>query len=448
MFLVPHRVDQTSARLWVAATDVVAPPEPSSVTLLPGGMQVPLPQSGWRSVSGGGTLQPQESRFFVQSIAVAPLQPGTAYRARANGSSCTFTTLPTDLPRSGEQPFTVLLASCFHVDSAVNVGEALRNIVPAERPHLKFLCGDQVYLDYPAFVLGVPFDEDRMAKAFIEKYRRTWTEPTAYRNLLEAGGTFFTADDHEFWNNFPNWTSLISNTWSRGGRDRMRRVSMSLFQDFQCDDLDHVGRARTFRVGKLSFFIADTRVHRTEGDARFMHPDDLAALDRWIQDLDGPGVLLVGQPLFHAGENWFKKRFADRALANYDQYADLVRSLFKTRHSILILTGDVHYPRVASCTLLANPEHPQLVEVISSPVSLVNKLVGGKVHAAPDKFPPKPINGLAQVPARTEYPPFDKPENHFATLHFTASDGAVQVRIRYRNMKGASVEQPRTLQLI
>ena len=45
------------------------------------------------------------------------------------------------------------------------------------------------------------------------------------------------------------------------------------------------------------------------------------------------------------------ERLADLGLPDYEQYEDLVRILCRTRHSVVILTGDVHFGRVARCSL-------------------------------------------------------------------------------------------------
>ena len=48
--------------------------------------------------------------------------------------------------------------------------------------------------------------------------------------MLEEGATWFCADDHEYWNNFPNAATLISATWTASGRDRYRRIAGSLYE--------------------------------------------------------------------------------------------------------------------------------------------------------------------------------------------------------------------------
>src|SRR5205809_7973197 len=108
-----------------------------------------------------------------------------------------------------------------------------------------------------------------------------------------------------------------------------------------------------------------------------MLDSDLDRLDQWIRNLEGPGIFSLGQPIFAAQAGFFG-RFADWNLPDFEQYADLVRVLASSRHSLVLLTGDVHYGRIASCLL---PSGLELIEIISSPTALVDKSVGGKWHA-------------------------------------------------------------------
>ncbi len=431
IILVPHAIEQQKANLWIAATDTTSKPEDGSISLTPGGREIKVPKENWRSVNVDGALNPALRNVFVQTVSISNLQPNTIYEVKTKeGTKAKFPTLPASLPDEGERPFTVLLSSCFHQgnDQEGRIGRAVKLLPEDMKPNVKILCGDQVYLDIPADE-EFPDDAGWLAENFLSKYLRTWGQKEGYQVLLESGATYFTADDHEFWNNYPNWATIINNTWKEEGRERWKRVALALYKDFQSDDPSKAGHPRRFNVGKLSFFIADTRVFREKGNENFMSQTDFTQLKQWIQGLQGPGVLVVGQPIFHKPEGWFSGRFADRALSNYEkQYPELVRALFQSQHSILVLTGDVHYGRVASCELRSGPRPVELIEVISSPSSLVDKRVGGKSEDAPPKFPPDSIPGLVQSPTRTFYRTAD---DQFATLHFTERTGRVRMRVRY-----------------
>jgi hypothetical protein len=427
--MVPHSAECDKARIWVAVSETDVPPQSLDLTLEPGQVSITLGEAGWRQVTCGGRIPPETSRLFVRTVEIDGLRPGQAYHVVSGESRARFSTLPDRLPAAGERPLSILLSSCYYRgnDKTGKVGQAVRSLSESLKPDLKFLCGDQVYQDYPVFILGLPFTEAGLAESYFRKYLANWTDREGYQLLLSTGSTWFSADDHEFWNNYPNWTTIISNTWTSGGRKKIKAVAQPLFEDFQAETPAMSGRPQQFSVGNLSFFAADTRVFREEGERRFMRDDDLAMALEWLRSLEGPGVLVVGQPLFHKAANWLNRRFLDRALANYSQYKDLVRAIFDAKHSVLVLTGDVHFGRVARCDY-SLPGKPAVFEVIASPASLVNRNVGGKAEDAPHKFPADPIPGIEQAAATTLY---KTGEEHFATLHLTEASGRVRVEPRY-----------------
>ena len=100
-------------------------------------------------------------------------------------------------------------------------------------------------------------------------------------------------------------------------------------------------------------------------------------------------MLVTGQPIF-AAERGFVGRFTDYGLPDYRQFGDLARILLSTGHDIVVLTGDVHYGRVAISDL---PAGSRLIEVIASPFALVSPLAAGKWGAAPMMFPAGPLPG-------------------------------------------------------
>lgn len=430
LILVPSSASQNAANLFLCATDTDGPPPDFDVTV-EAASRVLIPQNAWRPVTVNGAIPPTERRTFIQLVTIDGLRSGTRYTASAQGVRARFSTLPLELPREGERPFTVLLGSCFSIakNRGIDIGKAVENLPEHLRPDVKILCGDQVYLDFPAFILGLPFSERNLARAFLAKYLRNWGDSGGFQSLLTTGASYFIADDHEFWNNYPNAATIISNTWTPGGREKLKNAALPLFSDFQCEEPDAAGRSRTFSVGALTFFIADTRVFRDPGDERFMLQEDFTRLLDWIAGLDGPGVLVVGQPLFEDPPNWLRKRVVDRTLSNYEQYKQLSRSLLQSRHSTLILTGDVHYGRIAYADLTGIPGTPQIIEVIASPLA---KVAGGPRMPpdAPLKFPPEAIPGAAPAAVKT-LQDIKRAGDNFALLQFTEAAGRIKVRIRH-----------------
>jgi hypothetical protein len=140
-------------------------------------------------------------------------------------------------------------------------------------------------------------------------------------------------------------------------------------------------------------------------------------------------VLVVGQPLFEDPPNWLQKRIVDRTLSNYQQYKQLCRSLLQSRHSVLILTGDVHYGRIAFATLTNVPGNPQIIEAIASPFA---KVTGGPRMPpdAPNRFPPQAIPGAPPAGVKT-LQNIKRAGDNFALLQFTEAPGRVTARLRH-----------------
>lgn len=350
----------------------------------------------------------------------------------------TATTLPEKLPGPADpKPFTVMLGSCFYLPSDPDglAGRTYVSMPPASRPDLKILCGDQVYLDNPwkettANVRLTFSPKEDMRQLFFKKYVQTWTQMTrendktvgGFNALLRHGANYFASDDHEFWNNAPNLgLAGLALTLVLGQRRFWFREGAELFRVFQS-----LSPWMTFDVPPISFCIADTRINRNIKGYRFMENDDLDAIGHWIDCLEGPGVLSLGQPILANRGNWFFRTF-DKVLADFEgQYKALTKMISRSKHSIVLLTGDVHFGRVAWCDLrkadAGETEVPKFVEVISSPLRVVDDFFGkptmGKYEDAFDTFGtgPKSIQ-LANG------------ENHFVTIEFTENDSKVGMKV-------------------
>ncbi len=305
-------------------------------------------------------------------------------------------TLPASL-NTDKKPFVVALGSCYYDESdggktAGAYNALLASGIDAIKPDVKFLTGDQVYLDIGLDSLS-PVNSE-ISNRIADDYAVSWQ---SLRGMLRHGGTWMLADDHEFWNNYPNVSGRNPYLWMITASDSVKK----LWQKTAIDGIRNVQKIetiRTFTIGDdLSFCFADVRCHRT--DKTFLPPADFDQLINWAQSLTSPGVLTIGQPLMvRPGSN------EDKNLANYrKQYAALLNALASTGHDILILSGDVHFGRVGSAPLGNNGTI--LHEVISSPLSNLTG-IDGKIASDSAKkikqFPAFEIEGIPTV--ATAYP--------------------------------------------
>lgn len=430
--LVVHAVDTWLARIWVCVTGVQEATPPAVSVRLSNGASRTVRSDAWRRIAGG---------TYCQIVLFTGLTPGKKMIASANGVQVKFSTLPVVLPRFGQQPLSVLLGSCYFKKRDRGVGALLRAIAAETQPDLKFLCGDQVYLDFPEFLIHSPVGSVGKEKMFLSKYLQNWGAEGGLGSVLKQGATWFSADDHEYWNNFPNATPLVAETWTANGRDWYRRAAMRLYDTFQKDS--HSSEPyRVLRVDPLEFMVVDTRSYREQGDQKFLTSCALDTLTDWIDGLRGPGVLVVGQPLFVEPHTGFwgniRKRVFDRNLADYQQYDRLAKSLISAPHSILVLTGDVHFPRLAQAIQFVDGRR-SVFEVISSPSALVFGS-HSETRRAPSHFPANPVGGQRLQIQTLEAP--RRPGDNLATLEFTQVPGQVRVKLKYWYVQARPNEGP------
>jgi hypothetical protein len=248
------------------------------------------------------------------------------------------------------------------------------------RPHLRIWAGDQVYLDAPWYEFMIKSHSvSELERLHCAAYARTWFDEQGLSTVLPNGANVFCTDDHELWNNAPDANALARDTRKRATRDAWLDLGRQLGGTFQGD----TGVAQRFSVPPLDFLVLDARVHRTENRGRLFSTAQWASLRGWAAQPTGLGVLVVGQPVFHSrtrerGVN------ADYHLADYTaDYAELMGLLGRAARSTVVLSGDVHFSRVAC----ANFPRTQVTELISSPLAMV---AGGHAMTLLDGWLPAP----------------------------------------------------------
>jgi hypothetical protein len=414
--LVAHLIGGAST-VWVGVVDAPV----AGLRLDIGGTPVALPDA-WETFTGGGrTLRSQRvpvtGRPARSSLLVRLLDGTGQVRAET-----TLTTMPAALPSPVERPFTILFGSCFAGarDTPGDAGATFARLPPDARPDLTVLCGDQVYLDTPLLHwLTRLHPKDELAAEFLANYLGTWTQSgplSGFRRIHQLASVAFTSDDHDYWNNAPSLAPHVIDTWTEGGRAAWLEVAQTLYRQFETPI-----PSQSFRVGSLSVFIADTRTARSGDRLRFMDAAQFDALRAWVHGLPGPGALVLGQPIFTA-EAGLKGYVADWGLPDYHQYRDLVSVLASTPHDVVVLTGDVHFGRVAWCTL---PSGRRIVEIIASPLALVDGLVGGHWKPPPAMYPVVPVPAVPQVAVTAEA--YQQVVDHAMTVGFSGVGASVRM---------------------
>lgn len=472
--LVPHQVTDTTATIWIGAVDEPRVRE-RSVTLAfegnDGAGEFELDNSAWSTWESyrradPGSYPPLDRllhRLLARSapvvrtldhqrIELGRLQPRTSYslKLRVDGRDVAeglekylrvgrVTTLPATLPAEGEKPFTLLVGSCYYgpEDPDGMVGTTYRHIPEDRKPDIKVLCGDQVYLDNPWRETTLKWYRGNqkpgvframLFRKYLDNWRQVRGEDAGFRHLLADGANYFCSDDHEFWNNAPNFGGVgLANTLTREQRRWWLGEARRLLRAFQSPS-----PLLALEVPPLSIRVVDTRIYRDTKGRCFMKNKDLRAVGQWIEGLQGPGVLVVGQPVLVEKTGFVRSLirkgpiativgYFDKNLPDYAQYEELIGYIQSSDHSIVVLTGDVHFGRIAHGVVRAG-SRAKLVEVISSPMQAVlddkgKPLFGGYKEAPTAHFP------------RLESIEIARRQNHFATVEFR-EDGQVKMMVR------------------
>ncbi len=402
--VVPHRVTQNSVSIWIGAFHGVEPANLCTLRLVaPNGEQRVERRvhfGSWKTLYGDGRDPIHYCRVLLNELSAAThygvlvIAEDGAVLARG-----TVETLPQHLPDSDSgggphRPLTLWLSSCFYSPRAPSgLEEMVRSVVRDGRlrPHLKILAGDQVYLDFPQSKT-IFFAQEQLRQHFNDVYTASWTH-AAFSELLSHGGNTFIADDHELWDNYPD--SLVPLLWPLRGA-KFHEAWEQLARE-RCEAMQSVDPLLRTEIGspgqpELVIIAAQTRLARSRDRKRLMSDESMSQLVAWIRGLTCPAVIALSQPIFcYSGNGSWN-------MSDYRQYREQLQpALHECAQDIVVIAGDPHFGRIG----VARRDDQQLVEVVSSPLTLVTPLVGTDRVKKPPTFPHYgPLHGRRQI----EYP--------------------------------------------
>ncbi len=348
---------------------------PAPVRVWRGGRSEPATQTDWNALPAVNDL---ERRVGVLTVELDRPSPGATYDIDVPETRrlvpLKWRSLPATLDNG---PVTFLLASCFwrNADKEGIYSAALRDLVKRERPLFKFLAGDQVYLDWP---VSFSFWKSAM-EITAGRYEQYWGD-AKYREALLTCPTLYMCDDHEFWNNYPERQIQLQRTWSAASRAEYASAAQILYHHYQVAPNGTLNPWYSFRIANVSFFVADTRSERDRHTysggniPHFIQDQQWQDLETWFANLNGPGVLVLGQPLFQKdGDS------KDYSLSNFrEDYGRLcaliekaIRGAFGSVHDILVLSGDIHTGRYVQASVIGLPEGRKVREFIASPTARI-----------------------------------------------------------------------------
>lgn len=262
-----------------------------------------------------------------------------------------------------------VLASCFYYGNSRLIENRIFPATfskPNPPPHLKMLCGDQIYIDLTLFGCAPKRNLDEVDAWAL--YREQWFDP-GFLAWMSNGANLCMADDHEFWNNYPSPVRLLKIT------DGMLPIPTDeithqmyaayiAYQGVLNSDPEALLEGRslntlslnTFQfpsnnppasyLEKFSLFVLDTRTQRlmpdpaVPGSGQFTSPAWLADAINWIANLKGPGLLVTTQSMLDGPGG------TEANLSSFgDQFQALWKAIDESPHELVLMTGDIHWSR-------------------------------------------------------------------------------------------------------
>jgi len=374
---------------------------PQPLQILRAGQQIDF-STNWKLIAPLAGLQ---RRMGILTVTLGAPAPGQLFDVIIPESDQTrplqWMAMPNALDENG---VAFLFGSCFWRDNdkVGGLSAALRELCKRQpRPAFKLLCGDQLYQDWPvSFSKGTPLD------ICAARYDLYWGDP-AYQDALRECPNFFLCDDHEFWNDYPEFQTHLERTWTDQSRKAYGLVTQNLYEYYQHSANGSPTPWGKVDLGAVSIFISDSRSQRTpikiaNGEPHFFLEPQWADLETWMQDLRGPGVLVIGQPLYQEDGDW-KDHSLSNFRSDYWRLYDLIARSHQGSnkegrpHQILILSGDIHSGRY-SLGRIADPalqnEFSELHELIAS----ASSKIGPYPQKVSIQAPPGKISADFQLP--------------------------------------------------
>lgn len=256
----------------------------------------------------------------------------------------------------------MVLASCFYAaNSQLQAATPLPDqyLPPYSPPHVKMLCGDQIYLDlsWGGFV-------PRTNISIWDRYEEQWHSED-FLAWMANGGNLCIADDHEFWNNYPStvrvtpWLNKLFKAPSQPFVQQMHeafiiyqgvlnanpdKLRTDPGQPLKLDDLycfEFPGDDTPPEFSKyFNLLVLDTRTQRSTKPGQFTNPVWLNTVTTKITTCIGPTLLVTSQPILAQPGG------PEANLSDYsNQFALLWEAIWKSQHQVLLLTGDIHWSR-------------------------------------------------------------------------------------------------------
>lgn len=217
-------------------------------------------------------------------------------------------------------------------------------------PRFMIMTGDQVYVDATAGLYDPSQRDDRYKRPYI-----SWLRDEDVRGVLRRVPSFMMMDDHEI---ADNWEPAIQGA---GNNQELRDRGRESYIKYQRGSISGSRLSFEFSHGEMRFFMLDTRTERELRNASnvesrsMIDPEDLARLEAWLHECDGPKFIVSPAMLLprHRCSVQWKQAASALNSDGWDGYPDTLYKVLEliTRTDIqhvVFLSGNEHRGCVAT----------------------------------------------------------------------------------------------------